>query len=414
MEFNIEKVSVVGLGYVGLPTAAVLSELGIQVYGLDTKGDVVRAVNSGEIPIQEPNLEELVKKAVRKNLTASLEARGSDVFVIAVPTPFKENHEPDLSCIESALKKIAPVLEPGNLIVLESTSPVGTTQWMGEILRKFRGDLRIPVSRGDLDCDIHLAYCPERVLPGCILRELKSNSRVIGGLTPVCTSKALRFYKLFVSGECVKTDARTAEMVKLTENSFRDVNIAFANELSLICDSLDLDVWELIRLANCHPRVNVLNPGPGVGGHCVSVDPWFIVHKNPEESRLIRTAREVNDYKPKYVAQKILNSLPMKSSKVGCLGLSFKPDVDDLRESPAVDIVMDLARQGLTVLVTEPHISVLPENLRQFKNIELRGLEFVMRECDVIVLLVNHKDFSSLKLIDFKDKILMDTRGSIL
>ena len=413
MEFNVEKVSVVGLGYVGLPTAAVLSELGLQVYGLDVRQEVVDAVNSGKVLIQEPGLGELIKAAVKRNFAASLEPRASDVFVITVPTPFKENHEPDLSYIELALKKIAPVLEPGNLIILESTSPVGTTEWMGEVLKKCREDLKIPVSGKDLNCHIHLAYCPERVLPGRILHELKKNSRVIGGLTPVCTSRAFEFYKLFVSGKCFKTSAKMAEMVKLTENSFRDVNIAFANELSMICDSLHLDVRELIRLANYHPRVNVLNPGPGVGGHCISVDPWFVVHRNPKESRLIRTAREVNDYKAKYVAQKILKSLPLKSSKVACLGLSFKPDVDDLRGSPAVDIVESLARQDVSVLVVEPFVSVLPKDLCQFKNVKKENLDSAIEKCDVIVLLVDHKAFSSLTLDDFRDKILIDTRGVI-
>ena len=412
--FNIEKVSVVGLGYIGLPTAAVLSELGVQVHGLDSKPEVVKAVNSGEIHILEPGLGELLKISVGKTFRASLEAQASDVFVIAVPTPFKKNHEPDLSHIESALKKIAPVLKSGNLVILESTSPVGTTKWMGEILKKYRGDLKIPDSEKNSDCDIHLAYCPERVLPGRILHELKENNRVIGGLTPACTSKAFHFYKLFVSGECIKTSARMAEMVKLTENSFRDVNIAFANELSLICDSLNLNVRELIQLSNFHPRVNILNPGPGVGGHCIAVDPWFIIHKNPKESRLIQMAREVNDYKPEYVTQKILKSLPLKSSKVGCLGLSFKSDIDDLRGSPAVDIVARLAQHGVTVLVVEPHISYLPESLHQFKNIEICSLESAIEKCDVIALLVDHKAFSSLTLKDFKDKILIDTRGVIL
>ncbi len=413
MAFKIEKVSIVGLGYIGLPTAAVLSDLGIQVHGLDTKPEVVDAVNSGKAPVLEPGLGELLKVAVKKNFKASQEARASDVFVIAVPTPFKNNHEPDLSFIESALRKIAPVLEPDNLVILESTSPVGTTGWMGDILRKCRGDLKIPDSEEDSDCDVHLAYCPERVLPGRILHELKVNNRVIGGLTPVCASRAVQFYKLFVSGECVKTHARMAEMVKLTENSFRDVNIAFANELSLICDRLNLNVWELIDLANYHPRVNILNPGPGVGGHCISVDPWFIVHKNPKESRLIQMAREVNDYKPKYVTWRILESLPSNFSKVGCLGLSFKPDTDDLRGSPAVDIVAGLARHGVHLLVVEPHVSSLPESLQSFENVNICCLESAVQKCDVIVLLVDHKAFSSLTLKDFKDKILIDTRGVI-
>lgn len=414
MNSDIKKVSVVGLGYIGLPTAALLSETGIQVHGLDEKQEVVDAVNSGFPHILEPGLGELVKLAVTQGgFKASLKARASDVFIIAVPTPFKKNREPDLSCIASALKKIAPVLKPGNLVILESTSPVGTTQWMGEILREYRKDLKIPISGKDSNCDVHLAYCPERVLPGRILYELRANHRVVGGVTPACALKAAQFYKLFVSGDCIRTCARMAEMVKLTENSFRDVNIAFANELSLICDKLDLNVWELIELANHHPRVSVLQPGPGVGGHCISVDPWFIVHKNPEESRLIRTAREVNDDKPRYVTQKILKSLDSKSSKVGCLGLSFKPDVDDLRGSPAVEIVRELACRGVAVFIVEPHIRNLPESLCHFENVKICSLESALSKCDVIAFLVNHKSFSSLTLKDFEDKTLIDTRGAI-
>jgi UDP-N-acetyl-D-mannosaminuronic acid dehydrogenase len=413
VNFQFEEVSVVGLGYIGLPTATVVANQGFQVYGLDVNQHAVDTINRGEIHIVEPGLDAMVKKVVEKGLLkASLEPHPADVFVIAVPTPFKENHEPDTSYIESALRAIAPVLKAGNLVLLESTSPVGTTEWMACALSELRSDLRFPRDEED-EADVALAYCPERVLPGKVIEELRENDRVIGGVTPNCTRKAVQFYKSFVNGDCIRTNARTAEMVKLTENASRDVSIAFANELSLICDKLDIDVWELIHLANHHPRVNILQPGPGVGGHCISVDPWFIVNKNPEEARLIHMARLVNDGKPRYVVQKVLQALPSKATKVACLGLAFKPNIDDLRESPAVQIVEELSDNGVQVLAVEPHVTALPEVLSGRDNLQLTSLKEALEQSEVVVVLVDHDVFSQLGLSDVKGKILIDTRGMI-
>src|SRR5690554_1195975 len=300
MDFN--TISMVGLGYIGLPTAAVIASRRKKVIGVDVNPTAVETINRGEVHIVEPELDIVVHSAVKEGyLRATLDPEPADAFLIAVPTPFKaedgKEHVPDLKYIESAAKAIAPVLEKGNLVILESTSPVGATERMAEWLAEACPDLVFPQAGGEAS-DIRIAHCPERVLPGHVIRELVSNDRVIGGMTPKCSEAAAELYGLFVEGECVKTTARTAEMAKLTENSFRDVNIAFANELSLICDKLEIDVWELIELANRHPRVSILKPGPGVGGHCIAVDPWFIVSETPEQARLIRTAREVNDGKP--------------------------------------------------------------------------------------------------------------------
>lgn len=413
VNFQFKEVTVVGLGYIGLPTATVVANQGFNVYGLDVSQNVVDTINKGEIHIVEPGLDAMVKKVVDKGLfKASLSPQPADVFVIAVPTPFRENHEPDTSYIESALQKIAPTIQAGNLVILESTSPVGTTEWMASVLSDLRPDLNFPKNE-DEEAEVSLAYCPERVLPGKVIEELKSNDRVIGGVTPTCTQKAIKFYKSFVSGDCIPTNSRTAEMVKLTENASRDVSIAFANELSLICDKLDINVWELIHLANHHPRVNILQPGPGVGGHCISVDPWFIVNKTPEEAQLIHTARKVNDSKPRYVVQKVLQSLPTKTSKVSCLGLSFKPNIDDLRESPAVEIVEELCNNGVEVLAVEPHVDELPKALSNFENLKLVNLADALEACELVVVLVDHKVFAHLSLSDVKGKILIDTRGMI-
>ncbi len=413
MNYSFEKVAVVGLGYIGLPTATVVAHKGIKVLGLDVSDKIVNSVNNGNVNVVEPGLEEMVRAVVdKKLLIASLEAEKADIFVIAVPTPFKENHEPDLSYIESALQKIAPVLEKGNLVLLESTSPVGTTEWMAKILKDLRSDLKFPMGDNDKS-DVALAYCPERVLPGKVIEELKSNDRVIGGVTPECTKKAIEFYRSFVEGHCIPTNARTAEMCKLTENASRDVSIAFANELSLICDKLDIDVWELIKLANHHPRVNILQPGPGVGGHCISVDPWFIVNKTPEEAQLIHTARKVNDGKPHYVVKKIMKAMDTKNTKVACLGLAFKPNIDDLRESPAVQIVKSLAKEGVQVLAVEPHVDELPQELKEFDNVTLAETSEALKQSDVVALLVDHQAFSHLGLGDVKGKSLIDTRGMI-
>ncbi|MNC01619.1 UDP-N-acetyl-D-glucosamine 6-dehydrogenase [compost metagenome] len=348
-----KTISVVGLGYIGLPTAAVFASRKKQVIGVDVNQNAVDTINRGQIHIVEPDLDMVVHAAVTEGyLRASTRPEPADAFLIAVPTPFKGDHEPDLGYIESASKSIAPVLKKGDLVILESTSPVGATEQMAAWLAEARPDLSFPQTHGE-SSDIRIAHCPERVLPGHVLHELVQNDRVIGGMTPKCSALAINLYKIFVQGECIVTNARTAEMCKLTENSFRDVNIAFANELSMICDRLDINVWELIRLANRHPRVNILQPGPGVGGHCIAVDPWFIVSKTPDEARLIRTAREVNDSKPEWVLDKVkiavaelLQKNPLKTAyeiTIACFGLAFKPDIDDLRESPAVSITQKIA-----------------------------------------------------------------------
>ncbi len=395
-------ISVIGLGYIGLPTAAMFASRKIRVVGVDVNLQVVESINRGEIHFKEPDLDIAVHAAVTEGyLRATTIVEPAQAFLIAVPTPFRgDNHEPDLSFIESACDMIAPVLAKGNLVVLESTSPVGATEQMAERLAKMRPDLSFPRSHGATS-DIRIAYCPERVLPGKVMRELISNDRVVGGLTLYCSELAVHLYKSFVQGDCFITNARTAELVKLTENSFRDVNIAFANELSMICETLDINVWELILLANRHPRVKILQPGPGVGGHCIAVDPWFIVSAAPEQSRLIRTAREVNDAKPLWAIDKIdaavrahLEESPGKTTSevtVACYGLAFKPDIDDLRESPALGITRLLSeRNGARVLAVEPNIVALPKGLAA---VTLCDAEFAAAEADVHVLLVAHRQF---------------------
>lgn len=415
-----QTISVIGLGYIGLPTAAVFASRKKQVIGVDVNQKAVDTINRGEIHIVEPDLDMVVHAAVTEGyLRATTTPEPADAFLIAVPTPFKGDHEPDLSYIESASKAIAPVLKKGDLVILESTSPVGATEQMAAWLAEARPDLSFPQTQGE-DSDIRIAHCPERVLPGHVLRELVQNDRVIGGMTPKCSAAACSLYKLFVQGECVITNARTAEMCKLTENSFRDVNIAFANELSIICDKLDINVWELIRLANRHPRVNILQPGPGVGGHCIAVDPWFIVSKTPEEARLIRTAREVNNSKPEWVINKVKQAVaeylmenPDKTAKdvtIACFGLAFKPDIDDLRESPALSITLKIveAHPG-PVLVVEPNISEWPGKLAQILNIS--SIEAAENKADVIVVLVDHKGFKEKLKCGFNKALTVDTRG---
>lgn len=408
------SVSVIGLGYIGLPTAAVFASRKIKVIGVDVNQKAVETINRGEIHIVEPDLDMVVHAAVHQGyLRATTTPEPADAFLIAVPTPFKGDHEPDLSYIDSASKSIAPVLKKGDLVILESTSPVGATEQMAAWLAEARPDLTFPMTHGE-SSDIRIAHCPERVLPGHVLRELVQNDRVIGGMTNKCSALAVSLYKVFVEGECVITDARTAEMCKLTENSFRDVNIAFANELSVICDKLDINVWELIRLANRHPRVNILQPGPGVGGHCIAVDPWFIVSKTPNEAQLIHSARKVNDGKPQWVLEKIksavaelLNQCSDKSAEhvtIACLGLAFKPDIDDLRESPALAIVREVSRSHAgRVLVVEPNVSALPESLSE--EFELQVLDEALKAANVVVLLVNHKEFKTLTIAD--DQVLI-------
>jgi UDP-N-acetyl-D-mannosaminuronic acid dehydrogenase len=395
-------VSIIGLGYIGLPTAAMFASRKVRVIGVDINAEAVATINRGEIHIVEPDLDIAVRAAVTEGyLRATTEPEPADAFLIAVPTPFKgDNHEPDLSYIESAARAVAPVLRPGNLVVLESTSPVGATEQMAEWLAGARPDLSFPQTAGE-DSDIRIAHCPERVLPGKVMQELIHNDRVIGGMTPRCSDAAVALYKRFVEGECVVTNARTAEMAKLTENSFRDVNIAFANELSIICDKLGIDVWELIALANRHPRVNILQPGPGVGGHCIAVDPWFIVSKTPEEARLIRTAREVNDSKPHWVLRKVqeavaryLEENPGKTAAdvtIACYGLTFKPDIDDLRESPALEIVKSLAAScPERILAVEPHIRGLA-----LDGVECCSEPEARSRATIHVLLVDHAQFRS-------------------
>lgn len=388
-------VCILGLGYIGLPTAAVLAAHGARVFGMDVNQRVVDTINRGEIHIVEPELDAYVRAAVSSGrLTAHREPQPADVFIIAVPTPFKDDHAPDLSYVDSATLALAPVLAPGNLVILESTSPVGTTERIAALLAQARPDLRIPADASGGDADICVAHCPERVLPGQVIRELVDNDRIIGGITPACTERAVAFYAGFVKGECLATSARTAEMCKLTENAFRDVNIAFANELSLICERLDVNVWELIRMANRHPRVNILQPGCGVGGHCIAVDPWFIVDSAPDQAKLIRAAREINDHKPEFVIEQTLaEAQRIGARNIAVLGLAFKPDIDDLRESPALHIARRLA-ENRTLLIVEPHIDALPAAFAAADSCTLVTLDDALRDADLILVLVRHSAFS--------------------
>ena len=411
---NAPQVCVVGLGYIGLPTAAVIARAGMPVHGVDITQDVVDTINRGAIHIEEVDLEALVQGVVQRGLLkASTEVAKADVFVIAVPTPFAKDgkHTPDISYVLAAAENVAPVLKAGDTIILESTSPVGTTEQMRDLIAEKRPDLKVPgLCEGTPD--IAIAYCPERVLPGRIIEELTNNDRSIGGITPRCARKALSFYKRFVRGTCVTTDARSAEMTKLVENAYRDVNIAFANELSVIADAMDLDVWEVIKLANRHPRVNILTPGPGVGGHCIAVDPWFIVNGAPEHSPLIRTARGVNDNKIRHViarATELVEAHP--GAKIACLGLAFKANIDDLRESPARLVAATLARQfGDRVSVVEPYISQLPREFAE-TGASLTDIDSALEDCDVFIVLVDHDVFKSVPLQERMRKAVYDTRG---
>jgi len=413
MKIKDKNISIIGLGYIGLPTAAIFASKKIKVIGVDVSNKVVNTINQGGIHIVEPDLDMVVHTAVKDGyLRATTVPEPADAFLIAVPTPFKDGFEPDLSYIESACNSIAPVLKKGDLVILESTSPVGATEQMSAWLANARPDLTFPQTEGEAS-DIRVAHCPERVLPGCVLRELAQNDRVIGGMTDKCSAAAVDLYRIFVEGECIVTNARTAEMCKLTENSFRDVNIAFANELSIICDKLKINVWETIRLANRHPRVSILSPGPGVGGHCIAVDPWFIVHKTPKEAKLIRTARTINDDKPRYVVAQVVASMAnLVNPVIACLGLAFKQDIDDLRESPAIEIVHLLAK-GVTgqILVVEPNIEQLPASLNVFKNVELVNTEAALGRADIVVMLVNHKVFYDIDRALLDGKNIIDTRG---
>lgn len=404
---SFETLSVIGLGYIGLPTAAVFASRKKKVIGVDVNKHAVETINKGKIHIVEPDLDMLVHAAVSEGyLKAVLQPEAADAFLVAVPSPFivdeeKKTCTADLQYIEAASKAIAPVLQKGNLVVLESTVPVGATEKMAAWLAEARPDLTFPQTHGEAS-DIRIAHCPERVLPGQVVRELVENDRIIGGMTAKCAEQACELYKIVVKGDCITTTARTAELAKLTENSFRDVNIAFANELSLICHELDINVWEMIALANRHPRVNILQPGAGVGGHCIAVDPWFIVDACPQHAKLIRTAREVNDSKPKWVLDQIRQAVdnlhaqdPNKTRaeiKVACLGVAFKPNIDDLRESPALAITTEVAKLGCQVQVVEPNIHLLPANL-QADNIHLVSLDEVLQQADVVCVLVKHDAF---------------------
>ena len=380
------KICVVGLGYIGLPTAALLANRGYEVHGVDVVKETVDTINRGEIHIVEPELDTFVKSAVNSGkLKASLKPDFADVFIIAVPTPFHKGYVPNIDYVISATKSIAPYVKKGNIVILESTSPVGTTDKIAEVLKENGVDIE----------KVYISHCPERVLPGKIMQELVENDRIVGGINKESTEKVAEFYRSFVTGEVLETDAKTAELCKLTENSFRDVNIAFANELSILCDKFGIDVWELRELANRHPRVNILYPGVGVGGHCIAVDPWFIVHAGGEDAKIIKTAREVNTYKTEWVIEKIKNEALKFENKNGkkptiaCMGLAFKPDIDDLRESPALYITRRLIAEGLDILPVEP-------NVKKFDEFEVYDYKEAIKQANIIVFLVAHKEFKSL------------------
>ncbi|PLX86472.1 MAG: UDP-N-acetyl-D-mannosamine dehydrogenase [Desulfuromonas sp.] len=407
-----QKIVVVGLGYIGLPTASMLATKGYQVLGVDVNPVTVETINQGQIHIVEPDLDILVRSAVNSGkLKASLTPEPADAFILAVPTPFTQNDDasnpPDISHVEAATEAICPVLNAGNLVILESTSPVGTTERIKEIIAEKRSDLFAASPLTPHTSPVYVAHCPERVLPGHVLRELVDNDRIVGGVDRISAEKVRGLYKTFCSGEIVLTDSRTAEMTKLVENSFRDVNIAFANELSLVCDKLDINVWELIDLANRHPRVDILNPGPGVGGHCIAVDPWFVVASAPELTPLIRTAREVNDCKPEWVVRKVaVMAERFKNPVIGCMGLAFKADIDDLRESPALAITRKLIDSNIgEVMACEPNVN------GEFSEFPLYELAEVLTRADILVVLVDHAEFKEIDYELLEEKVLIDTRG---
>lgn len=391
---SFKKICVIGLGYIGLPTAAVFARAGVEVVGVDVNPKAIDIINTGKAHIVEADLDDLLHSVVESGVfKARPQAEEADAFLIAVPTPFKGDHAPDLAYVEAATRSLAPYVKEGSLLVLESTVPPGATEKMVEWLEEERPDLK---EKGGAGVAYYAAHCPERVLPGRVLIELVANDRIIGGITPKCSEYAQALYKLFVEGDCVITTARTAELAKLTENSFRDVNIAFANELSIICDKLDINVWELISLSNRHPRVNILQPGPGVGGHCIAVDPWFIVDAVPNEAKIIRAAREINDGKPDWVIEKARQTAKETGKErpvIACLGLAFKPDIDDLRESPALMITERLAHAGIgEIIAVEPNIEVQTASLAKL-GVPLVALSDAIPKADVIVILVCHSDF---------------------
>jgi UDP-N-acetyl-D-mannosaminuronic acid dehydrogenase len=409
---EIKTVSVVGMGYIGLPTCAIFASRGLEVIGVDVNAAVVEKVNRGEIHIVEPDLDGLIQKVVANGqLKAFTSPQPADAFVIAVPTPITEDHKPDISYVMAAAKSVAKVLKKGDLVVLESTSPVGTTRRMSALLADLRPDLTFPHVAGDA-ADVMVAYSPERVLPGKVLTELINNDRSVGGLSPRSSERTAALYSTFVAGDLFVTSAESAELVKLTENAFRDVNIAFANELAAVCQDLQLNVWEVIDLANRHPRVNILQPGPGVGGHCIAVDPYFIIDAAPKNTRLMSSARRINSDRPFAVVRDIEALLePGKAQTIACLGLSFKPNIDDLRESPAVEVVKLLSElPDVKIVAAEPHTHGLPHEL------EGRGIVFAdpltaIDRADIVVLLVDHRQFNFIDPESLKDKKLVDTRG---
>jgi len=412
MPIKIQKIVVMGLGYIGLPTASMLATKGHRVLGVDINPVTVETINQGKIHIVEPDLDVLVKSAVGSgNLSASLCPEEADIFILAVPTPFKTTegnpNAPDISFVEAATRTIAPCLRRGNLVILESTSPVGTTERIRAILIEMRPDLFVCEAGVEQNTSVYLAHCPERVLPGHIIRELVDNDRIVGGIDRSSAEKARDLYKTFCNARVFLTDSRTAELAKLVENSFRDVNIAFANELSMICDKLEIDVWELIELANKHPRVNILNPGPGVGGHCIAVDPWFVVAAAPQEAKLIRSAREINDYKPRWVLEKVRTKAKrFKNPVIACLGLAFKANIDDLRESPALAIAQALVTSNIgRVMACEPNVN------GGVPGLDLYELDDALSAADIVLVLVDHDDFRAIDRKVLDDKVVIDTRG---
>ncbi|WP_413316667.1 UDP-N-acetyl-D-mannosamine dehydrogenase [Agrococcus sp. 1P02AA] len=412
MEPAIPNVCVVGMGYIGLPTAAILAATGSTVVGVDVNPHHVREINAGRVPFVEPDLESVVAGVVAQGrLRAQAEVPHAAAYIVAVPTPFTEDYSVDPSYVRAASEAIAPQLRGGELIILESTSPPGLTEQMADFILAARPDL---TAEGGQQHSLYFAHCPERVLPGRIMVEITDNDRIIGGVTPEAAERARELYATFCKGDLLVTDARTAEMAKLAENSYRDINIAYANELSMISERLDIDVWELIALANHHPRVNILQPGPGVGGHCIAVDPWFIVSAAPEEAKLIRLAREVNDAKPGYVLEKVMaQAARFRDPVIAALGIAFKADIDDLRESPSKLIVERLGREvpHARILVAEPHIETLPESLASLGSVELLDTEAAIAAADIVLVLVDHSAFKNLDRDLFREKIMVDTKG---
>lgn len=409
MRHKYQSVCVIGLGYIGLPTAAVLASSGYQVTGVDINPTIIDNLNAGKSHIAETDLDELVCSSVDSGaFLARDKPKPSDVFIVAVPTPLNEDKSADISYVEAAFDSIVPQLKSGDMVILESTCPVGTTEAMAQ---------RIASQRPDLSQSIDVAYCPERVLPGQILQELINNDRVVGGITPKATAKAISFYNTFIKGECLATNVRTAEMCKLAENTFRDVNIAFANELSIICDQQGIDVWKLIKLANHHPRVDILQPGCGVGGHCISVDPWFIVNQAPETSKLIQAARSVNDAKPQWVTEQIIIAAEKHQEQTGtlpiiaCLGAAFKANVEDARESPALKVITALSKKYTNhVWVVEPNLEVLAVNLNG-TTVRSASFEQACQEADLLALLVDHTEFKKQRIQSKENQTVLDFKG---